>query len=223
MEKSTLIKQKMLGVLMQNARQAVGLSVEETAKLLGISGDTLTDFELGKEEAGVSILESLADICGIPVSYFWTDNPLPKLNKTPNAPKTMALRRKMLGILLNQARAEADLSAENVAEAIGCTPDILAQYEKGEIDIPLSQLRALAAQYEVTLDDFASELSLNGNGQKSTLAPITSTDLDQYPPDVQKFLQNPSNVLYIKLAMKLHTLSADTLRALAEGILDITY
>lgn len=223
MEKSALIKQKMLGLLMQNARQSVGLSVDETAKLLGISAVTLTGFESGKEEAGISVLESLADICGVSVSYFWADNPFPQLNKTPNAPKTMALRRKMLGILLNQARAEADLSAESVADAIGSTPDILTQYEKGEVDIPLSQLRALAAQYNVTLDDFASELSPNGNGKKSAPAPTISADLSQYPPDVQEFLQNPSNVLYIKLAMKLHTLSADTLRALAEGILDITY
>ena len=221
MEKSALIKQKMLGLLMQNARQSIGLGDEETAKLLGISGATLSAYESGKEEAGISVLESLADICGVPVSYFWADNPLPQLNKTSNAPKTMALRRKMLGILLNQARAEADLSAEAVATAIGSTPDILAQYEKGQLDIPLSQLRALAAQYDVTLDDFVSEISTNGNGKKSTAA--TATDLKHFPPDVQKFLENPTNVLYIKLAMKLHTLSADTLRALAEGILEITY
>jgi len=221
MEKSALIKQKMLGLLMQNARQSVGLEAAEIAKLLGISASSLIAFEQGEEEAGVSVLESLADICGVPVSYFWADNPFPQLNKTPNAQKTMVLRRKMLGILLNQARAEADLTPESVAEAIGITSDVLAQYEKGEIDIPLSQLHALATQYNVTLDNFTSKLSSNGNGKK--LVATTVSDLKHFPPDVQEFLQNPTNVLYIKLAMKLHTLSADTLRALAEGILEITY
>lgn len=223
MEKSALIKQKMLGVLMQNARQSVGLSIDESAKLLDISASVLTDYEQGKVEPGISVLESMADICGVPVSHFWADNPLPQLNKMPNAPKTMALRRKMLGILLKQARAEADLSAETVAKTIGCTPDVLAQYEKGEADIPLSQLSALAAQYKVTLDDFASELSSNGKEKESASVHANGSDLSQYPPEIQAFLQNPSNVLYIKLAMKLHSLSADTLRELAEGILDITY
>ncbi len=43
------------------------------------------------------------------------------------------------------------------------------------------------------------------------------------PEDIKKFLQDPANVLYLKLSMKLQAVSAENLRSLAEGILDITY
>jgi hypothetical protein len=47
--------------------------------------------------------------------------------------------------------------------------------------------------------------------------------LEDLPDEVKDFLADPSSMLYLKLSMRLHNLSADTLRALAEGILDITY
>ncbi len=229
MDKTTVIKQKILGVLMRNARDRVGLDVNETADLLGITPSALTDYELGKQEAGLPVLEGLAEICHVPVSHFWSEDALPIPNRQANTAKAITLRRKMLGVLLNQARTEAGITIERAAKAIGCAPEELTQQELGQADLPLSQIEALATLYRTNLQTFLAEIEVetNGNGsavQQPVDRPETyPADYTHFPEDVQAFLKTPSNVLYIRLAMKLHELSADTLRALAEGILEITY
>jgi hypothetical protein len=47
--------------------------------------------------------------------------------------------------------------------------------------------------------------------------------LAELPPDVRDFISNPTNVFYIRIAMKLSTLSVDVLRQIAETLLDITF
>jgi len=228
-EKTIEIQRKMLGVLMQNARQRVGLTVSETASLLGLDADTLIAYELGKAEAGLPVLEALAEICGVPVSYFWADDALPDPTPRTDAPHSITLRRKMLGVLLAQARRQADISADEAAQAIGVTPDTLAEIEFGKVDVPFSQLKALLTLYKMPLDELLAEVDIPAekNGKTEvTPAPqetFDTAELAHFPPDVQEFLADPTNILYVKLAMKLHNLSADNLRALAEGILEITY
>jgi predicted NodU family carbamoyl transferase len=43
------------------------------------------------------------------------------------------------------------------------------------------------------------------------------------PEEIQQFISQPVNRPYMELAMKLSKLSADKLRAVAEGLLEITY
>jgi hypothetical protein len=43
------------------------------------------------------------------------------------------------------------------------------------------------------------------------------------PKHVREFLLNPANLLYINIAMRLSGLSAETLRNLAQGLLEVTY
>ena len=47
--------------------------------------------------------------------------------------------------------------------------------------------------------------------------------LDVMPQHLQEFVLNPVNVLYLEMAMQVSFLPVDTLRQLAEGLLDITY
>ena len=228
-EKTIEIQRKMLGVLMRNARQRVGLTVPETASLLGLDADTLTAYELGKAEAGLPTLEALAEICRVPVSYFWADDALPDPTPRTDAPHGITLRRKMLGVLLAQARRQADVSAEDAAQAIGVSADALAEMELGKADVPFSQLKALLPLYKMPLDELLAEVDIpvetNGKTEPAPAPQETfnTAELAHFPPDVQEFLADPTNILYVKLAMKLHNLSADNLRALAEGILEITY
>ncbi len=228
-EKTTEIQRKMLGVLMQNARQRVGLTVSETAALLGIEADTLTAYELGKAEAGLPTLEALAEICHVPLNYFWADDALPDPTPRTDAPHSITLRRKMLGVLLAQARQQAGVSATDAAQSIAIAPDALADIELGKTDIPFSQLKTLLALYKMPLDELLAEVDIPAEKNGKTEPEPTPQEafdtaaLAHFPPDVQKFLADPTNILYVKLAMKLHNLSADNLRALAEGILEITY
>jgi hypothetical protein len=45
----------------------------------------------------------------------------------------------------------------------------------------------------------------------------------ELPQEVREFLANPANLLYINIAMRMSDLSAETLRGLAEGLLEVTY
>ncbi len=47
--------------------------------------------------------------------------------------------------------------------------------------------------------------------------------LAQLPEDVRNFMLEPGNLLYVRVAMQLSTLSADAIRNVAEGLLEITY
>jgi hypothetical protein len=58
-------------------------------------------------------------------------------------------------------------------------------------------------------------------GQVVTLDEIAQ--FTQLPKEIREFLSNPANMLYVNIAISLSELSADTLRALAEGLLEVTY
>ena len=47
--------------------------------------------------------------------------------------------------------------------------------------------------------------------------------MTQLPEDVREFMLQPGNLLYVRVAMQLSDLSAEALRNVAEGLLDITY
>jgi hypothetical protein len=51
----------------------------------------------------------------------------------------------------------------------------------------------------------------------------TAARLHSLPPEVQDFVLNPTNALYLRVAMELSALKADSLRQIAETLLDITY
>jgi hypothetical protein len=59
------------------------------------------------------------------------------------------------------------------------------------------------------------------NGRTVTLDEITQ--FSQLSPEVREFLLNPANLLYVNIAMRLSGMSAETLRSLAEGLLEVTY
>ena len=48
-------------------------------------------------------------------------------------------------------------------------------------------------------------------------------DFCQLPEEVQQFVVKPINIKYLEVAMKLAKMPAGSLRAIAEGLLDITY
>jgi hypothetical protein len=59
-------------------------------------------------------------------------------------------------------------------------------------------------------------------GQGEQLQHIMA-QLDALPPDVREFVLNPTNALYLRIAMLLSSMKADHLRQIAETLLDITY
>ncbi|MEM7031446.1 MAG: helix-turn-helix transcriptional regulator [Chloroflexota bacterium] len=247
-EDKARLKQKMLGVRIRTARTQRGLEVSQVAQQMGISVDLLEQYEAGQAETNLPELEALAQICFVPATYFWANGQ----KNGADLQKQIMIRRKMLGVQLAQARQNAGLSAAQLAEAIQITEAEITSYEYGEKPIPFGQLEAIATRVNTSLDNLLphstapaiTSSTSNGmpvqeaesssssadappiNQPSSASSADSETDLawlEHLPPETKDFLADPANLLYLKLSMRLHGLSTETLRTLAEGILDITY
>lgn len=240
------LKQKMLGVRIQAARVQTGLDLADVAEKMGISPKTLTQYEQGQAETSLPELEALAHICHVPVTYFWSNGQAPATNLA----KRISIRQKMIGARLGQMRQKAGQSQAELAKAIGSSAEQIAAFERGEQVIPFATIEAIAHYFDTPLAYFLDTATTtttksapvsesSGEPHLTSQAP-TNTTLETKPatantlpadiawltelPEAERvFLADPANLLYLRLSMKLHNLSADTLRKLAEGILEITY
>jgi len=216
------IRRKILGVLLRNARLHAGMSIKEAAKATGFSAGAISAYEYGRRDLSLPHLEVLAYTYGVPVTYFWADEPISEDgDQELPVEEAMALRRRIIGVLLRQARMEAGYSQKDLARVLGCSPGRISSYEFGRTDIPLVELEVLADHLGVSISYFLDQ-GLRPRGEQ--VAGIDELErLAQLPEDVRRFMLQPGNLLYVRVAMQLSTLSAEALRRVAEGLLDITY
>ena len=218
-----VLLRKIMGVKIRHARAKAGMSAKEVGDALGVSAEVVNSIELGQYEASLPQLELMAFLFNIPLVYFWSDDPIEEINWNFPTLEALTLRRRIIGVLLRQARIEAGRSLEDLAETIGVSTGQIASYELGKVDIPIQKLQALGNYLRLPLDYFIDEgiKAERLNGRSVTLDEITQ--FSQLPPEVREFLLNPANMLYVNIAMRLSGMSAETLRSLAEGLLEVTY
>lgn len=217
------LRKKILGVRIRHARTRAGLNLKEVGKALHLPPDTIADIEFGRRDVSLPQLEALALIYNIPVAYFWSDEAMDEPNLNYPTKEAIALRNRIIGALLHQARTEAGRTQEELAKVLGVPVSQIAGYEYGQTGIPLQELEALTEYLKVSLDYFLDQgIAPNAALNKApNLDDIV--DFAQLSPEVKEFVSNPANTLYINIAMKLSKISADTLRNLAEGLLEVTY
>ena len=222
-ETRATLRRKILGVKIRHARTRAGLNMKEVGQALGISDSLVSDIEFGRRDVSLPQLEVMALIFNIPVLYFWSDVVIEEPNLNFPTLEAIALRQRIIGVLLRQARIEAGYSQEDVASYLGISTSRISSYEFGKADIPLQELEALANHFQVSFDFFLDQGIRPGysNGNSPSLDDIAA--YSQLPHNIREFLSNPANILYVNIAMKLSNLSAETLRALAEGLLEVTY
>lgn len=219
-----VLRRKILGVKIRHARARAGLSPTEVGQVLGISAELVSDIEFGRRDVTLPQLEVMSMIFNVPISYFWSDDAIEEPNLDYPTQEAMALRHRIIGTLLRQARTEAGQSQEELAQLLGVPPSRIPNYEFGKTEIPLPELELLAEHLNVSLSYFMDE-DINAK-EFADVSGITTDEISHYselPADVQEFLSNPANLLYIHIAMKLSEVSAETLRGLAEGLLEVTY
>jgi transcriptional regulator with XRE-family HTH domain len=218
-----ILRRKMLGVKIRHARVKAGLNEKEIGAALGLTAELVTNIELGQYEPSLPQLEVLALLCNVPLVFFWSEKPLEKIDWDFPTLEALALRRRVIGVLLSQARVEAGRSQEDLAKLLETSTSQIASYELGKNDIPIQQLEKLATYLNVSLDYFIDEglAPQRRNGRSVTLDELAQ--FSELPAEVRHFLLNPANLLYLNIAMRLSDLSADTLRNLAEGLLEVTY
>jgi transcriptional regulator with XRE-family HTH domain len=216
------IRSKKLGVLIRAARLVAGKSVLECAQAMNVSNETFEAFEMGDAPPSLPELEVLAYFLDVPLEHFWGQEvnmpARPRANRF-NVGQLIQLRNKIVGTLVRQARTEAEISFEALASQAGITEERLALYEIGEQPIPLPELEAIAKVVNRPIRDFQ-----DARGPIARLAAqqLAIQQFSELSPELRDFITRPVNRPYLELAQRLSEMSVDKLRAVAEGLLEIT-
>ncbi|MCP4142376.1 MAG: transcriptional regulator [Chloroflexi bacterium] len=217
------IRAKTLGVLIFDAREASRMSKKDCAEAIGISTSTYNAYEQGKKAPSLPELEALSMFLNIPISHFWgtqaisdDQSPLEKIELS----RLVELRHRMIGALLRQERRNAGFSMKALAREAGIPTSRIKAYELGERPIPTPELETLLSVLGSRIEDFFDKSGPIGQWMTRQ---STIEDFLELPAELQEFVCQPINRPYLELALKLSDFSADKLRTVAEGILDITF
>jgi transcriptional regulator with XRE-family HTH domain len=217
------IRAKKLGALIKDARLSTGKNITTCADAIRVSSGRMSAFEQGEKSPSLPELEALAFFLGIPLEHFWGQESraadLEERVETSRLERLIPIRQKIVGILLKKARTEADLSIKALADCAGVSTGRLKSYETGENPIPLPELEGMASLLNLTIEHFGDKEGVVG---KWALEQRIIAQFLELPPDLQDFVTKPINRPYLEIAQRLSGMSVDKLRAVAEGLLDIT-
>jgi transcriptional regulator with XRE-family HTH domain len=217
------IRNKIIGILVKRARLESGKSQRECAEFLDCSPFMFSQYERGRRGLSLPQLEALAFLLEVQPSSLWDEEHEQFGKDTEEAlpiAQLMLLRRKMLAVKLRQCREAAGLSQREMGQLLGCSAYIISQSERGKRDLSLAELEIAAEECGMSLADFLDEQTIPlGQAEQERLA---LARLDELPPDVRDFVLNPTNALYLRIALLLSAMKVDSLRQIAETLLDIT-
>jgi transcriptional regulator with XRE-family HTH domain len=214
------LRARILGVLIRDVRQARGRTVEDCAATLRVDPTTFLSWEYGREHPSLPQLELLAYELGVPVSHFWGTDMLGGEQSGPiPGSEYIALRNRVVGGLLRQAREAASMSEATVAEEAGLTAEQVAAYEMGQTPIPLAELTSLASAVNVSVSYF-----LENNNRIGHWLQLQESfqQFSEMKPEIQSFISNPTNSSFIELAMWFSQLPVDDLRGIGSSILSLS-
>ena len=221
-ERGSALRNRIIGVLLRDARRQDGRTLAECAEALGVPEDTVTAYEEGRESISLPELEVLGYLLDTPITWF-TD-PEADLNTRKDGPefdRVLGLRHRIVGTLLREARIEAGLEPSDLADVLGRSDDRIKAYELGEQGIPLTELETLARHLDVPLETFQA----GREGRVGSWHRQVAIDhrFHKLPSDVQEFVATPVNIKYLEVAMSLSQMPASKLRDIAEVLLEITF
>jgi transcriptional regulator with XRE-family HTH domain len=217
----TTIRAKKLGLLIRAARQACDYSVHECAQLIGVPVETLEAYEFGAQSPSLPELEIMAYSLNVPLNYFWGNNLLTReaAHHKLNPDQIKRLRMRMIGAMIRKSRQDLGLTIEETAEKTAITVEKLSAYELGEEPVPIPELEVIAVVCQQSIEKFYDQSG--PVGQWSAKQQVLH-DINELPVDLRTFISKPVNYPYIQLAVRLSEMSVEKLRAVAEGLLEIT-
>jgi len=220
------VRRKIMGVVLRSSRLAQGRTLEDCAQILQASSEEMAGYERGERDISLLELESLSRFLQAPLLEILSGKmPPPPQPPASRSPQARLVRRKIIGALLRKARQDAGKSAEETGAQIGCSADALTQYERGQSDIPVLHLQALADFLGVPLAQFLespapAEVTPPSQPPAPVIEERRPTDpLAHLPAELRDFLAAPCNLPYLKIAMELSHFSPQGLRAVAEALL----
>ncbi len=221
-EDKLALRNRIIGLLLRDVRGHAGRTKQECADVLGVSSSTITAFEEGRKPISLPELELLAYMLDTPLAHFLEQDPklAVEIESLP-LQEVLNLRHRIVGALLRQARLGAGMTQKELAEVMGCSPSRISAYEYGKRSIPMAELELLARYLFLPMRHFFDD-------QEGPIGEWHGRQTNQglfseLPKEVQEFVTQPINIKYLEVAMKLAQIPAGGLRAIAEGLLDITY
>jgi len=216
------IRTKKLGVLLRDARLFAQKDSQDCASFLGVPVARFEAYEVGERSPSLPELESLAYYFDIPLQHFWGNSLLSVAGVEqvqPDIQYSISLRTRIIGASIRKARSDQAISLEAMAEMAGISPAELEKYELAVQPLPVPVLETISIALGKPVDDF---LDQNGPvGARLAERQMTDAFLN-LPPNLQAFLSKPVNKPYLELAVRLSGMSVERLRAVAEGLLEIT-
>ncbi len=216
------IRAKKLGVLLRKAREDAGRSKKECGLSIGVSSSTINSFENGVKSPSLPQLEMLAHSLKVPIEFFWKDDISPDSSSTNENIHTehhLSLRNQSVGKLLQEARIKKDLTFKDIREKTSVTPGRMKKYENGDSAMQIPELERLCQVLDLRINELIATDNTIGEWIHEKKA---IEDFKKLTLETQAFISQPVNQPYIELASHLSTLSAKQLRAIAEGLLEIT-
>ncbi len=219
-----VVRKRILGVLLRDAREVAGLSTADCAQLVGVSEDEYRQYEAGEHSPTLPRLELLAYAFNVPIKHFWGAETLGAVRRERSllerAPELIMLREKVIGVRLRQAREKLGLTQADVGDKSGLSAGQIEVVERGMLSLPITALERVARAVQLSLDDLVDDHGTVGNWlQAQSQFEAFST----LPPELRAFIVQPINRSYLELAVRLSNMDVNQLRTIAESILEITF
>lgn len=204
-----------IGAQIRHARMESGRSVRDLAKLAGISSKRLAALETGETEPALSELEALAHFLNVPIDALLRDDDpaTDEPGRQPDFKRMAALRQRIIGARLKQARLDRSLSITETAEALGLTRAQLHNIEMGRRPLPVSRMLKLNQYYGITVDQLL-DLGIGPVGEKQ-LRMLQHARFDALPDDVKVFITSAASLPFLQAAMHLSQLPKEQLHSAA--------
>lgn len=217
------LRKKKLAVLLLDARLTNKRTVDDCANVLGLPVSRYEAYERGIQSPSLPELEGLAYFFNVPLNHFWGNSTLTE-NGDPSIQdaklhQILSLRQRIIGSLLQKFRIEKDISIEDLSQKVNITSDTLESYELGQSPVPIPELELLVGALGRSMQEFHDSHGPIGTWIREQYTVQQITDM---PPRLQEFISKPINRPYIELAERLSEMSVEKLRAVAEGLLEIT-
>lgn len=213
-----VLRMKKLGVLMRDARLKKEKSLLEAALAMGVSEAVFQAYEEGEKSPSLPELENYACFLDVPLEQFWMNRVLPVQGNPAmsNAVEYIALRQRIIGVLLRQARLRANLSQFDLAAQSGLLVEQIEAFEMGEKAVPVPVLETLCDILQCSTGLFLTHQGRIGDwlAQQSEQKAIQAL-----PPEIRSFIRSRDHGAFIVLAKYLSELPPEKLEQFAEYLL----
>jgi transcriptional regulator with XRE-family HTH domain len=211
---------KKLGEYIREARLSKGQTIERLSEATGISANKLEEYENGEQSPSLPELELIAYQLQTSLEHFVDSGVSTTEDVTPiNPTRFIGIRQRIIGAQLRQTRDAVDLSLDDLSQKTAIDIDVLQSYEMGMAPIPIPQFESLLSLLNASMRDFQDKHGPIGDWLTKHQQ---INEFLELPGEIRSFITKPVNLPYLQLAMRLSEMSVDKLRAVAEGLLEIT-